>query len=414
MRIKILLAVCSVAATIAAPTAAEAAPPKPHPDHRAGDVAVRVERHAAFGGIRVTPDRSTIEVFVTHHDPALVRAAGAAAAGAPLKITMVEHSWAKLARLRDRIVADDAALVRQGVNVVKFGVSDTLNRVTLTVEDLTPAKRALLERRYGARLVAVVDGGPAAPVYSREDDSPPWNGGIVISFDATEGDCSTGAAVKNSAGREFLLTAGHCFTSGGKVYDRRVYQESDSRTTDDPTYMGLADAEYPMANTSGYDLALIDVGSSASGLIFRSKSPTTDASGVPQKGTIRAVVGTGLCTSGAFTGEKCASYVTEFDMTLKYGNGAMVIHVNELTRESASSTTPIAGPGDSGGPVYAVRTDGLYVAGTILAIPSNMMQGYLYCANNDWVYRGYKCSNVVYFAGIGSTLSHLGVSLVTL
>lgn len=77
-------------------------------DMHGGDVYEKVKHFPAYAGTRVTPDNSTIEVYVTLPEAALHSAAVSAAGGAPVKLTTVKHSYAKLSALMDRVLRDRA------------------------------------------------------------------------------------------------------------------------------------------------------------------------------------------------------------------------------------------------------------------------------------------------------------------
>ena len=68
--------------------------------------------------------------------------------------------------------------------------------------------------------------------------------------------------------------------------------------------------------------------------------------------------GTGQCRSGATSGWKCAA-VNGADLTRTYSDGATIKHLWRIGRPSQ--------PGDSGGSIVAIRTDGLYFNGIVSA-----------------------------------------------
>lgn len=410
MRIRTgVLAALVTAATVAAPTADAAPPPRPQPDTRAGIMLDHLERNPAFGGLRVSLDRQAVEVFVTRRDAGLERAARLAAAGAEVRFTLVRDSYAELNALRGRVHDDDAFLGRHGIDIVSWFTSSSLNTVKLGVVDLTQAKREFLERRYGGpEMVTVVPGARVTEAYSRQDDISPWNGGSVINvrWGTTSKNCSTGPAVRNAFGTEYLLSAGHCYSSSTSQI-RETWQEASFRTDDDPTFMGNGSGGRPVNGARGYDVATIRTNTSS--LVFATKHPLDQGSGYAQSGTFRAAENTGVCVSGAFSGHWCATYVIDFDGEVENPGGGILIHMNTARRDPQVSTA-IVGPGDSGGPVYAVRSDGTRaIAGLIVGHPENA--GGWSCANQDWRARGYECSNQVVFHGMGSLQAHLEMTV---
>lgn len=230
--------------------------------------------------------------------------------------------------------------------------------------------------------------------------------------------------MKNSAGKEFILTAGHCYVNPGQTvstYSRSTWQQYPNGGT--PLFFGNAKAELTANGVNGYDLAVISVdeGGGASGLNFRTDPPTQNASGVAQKRTITGTVGTRLCMSGAFSGERCAAEVDIFNAVYIEGQryaDPHVHHANRLKRDNTSES--IGGPGDSGGPVYQVQSDGLAISGIILGGQTNVDGNGLItyptpCWNTSYFpSRTTGCSSYGWFGGIGSILSHTGMTLLTL
>lgn len=387
-------------------------------DVHASDVAVAVEERAAFGGIRVTPDNSTIEVYVTHRDVALEAAARAAAGPAPLRFTTVRHSHKALRALQRRVLNDHRAGTL-GARLTGAPVIDSLNRVAVEIENHSAAKETAVLARYGRGNVVVRPGVPAfETAASRMDDFAQWNSGSFIyspQGQANTGTCSGGPGVKDTAGNEYLLSAGHCFINrlvgGTSGWDFPVYQGvKESTTLDDPVRIGTAKARYPRSFEEDMDISLMTLWDGGSGLSFVTTTHTaTTPFSRPQKAPIRAVEGTPVCTSGAYSGERCGAEVDAFDDPYPAGDGtATRVHVN---RAHSLTGAAIAGPGDSGGPVYQSRTDGLYVGGIISAIESPGLT----CPNNNTTYsnRGTWCSDIVLFTGINSTMGHFGVTLNT-
>jgi len=392
-------------------------------DMHGGDVYDRVNHFPTYAGIRVTPDNSTIEVYVTLPETALHSAAVAASGGAPVKLTTVRNSYARLSALMNRVLKDRAFIVDNDIDLVYVAVRDELNKVGVGIAGYTPEKATLIQTRYPKGMVVVTPEGPARPFYSRAYDINPWNGGSFISTNG-QSFCTSGPAVKGSTGKEYILTAGHCYVSPGQTvstYSRSTWQQYPGNAT--PPFFGNAKAELTAAGVNGYDLAVISVdeGGGASGLNFRTDPPTQSSSGAPQKRTITGTVGTRMCMSGAFSGERCAAEVDIFNGVFIEGQRYLdphVHHANRLVRDTSGE--PLAGPGDSGGPVYQVQPDGLAISGIILGGQSNVDgNGALtyptYCTNSSYFSGGRTgCSSHVWFGGIGSILSHTGMTLLTL
>jgi hypothetical protein len=383
----------------------------------AGAVLDRLSTRAAYGGIRVRPDGTTLEVYTTANDASFHAAARAAAGGAPVVFTRVSHSYAALKAVQARVERDMAWMHGAGIDIVSVGVSETLNRVRVGMVDYDAAKAAALERRYPAGTVTVTPEAHTASWASREHDTSPYHGGAL--YTTSLGRCTTGPAVQDAAGTRYLLSAGHCFldygTQNSFVYPATLgISEYGTWGT-----FGYARAQRPAAGVHGYDVSAIKVnsGTSIKGYVFQTDWPLdTSTNARPQVGTIRAVVGTGVCMSGGFSGERCAAHVTEFDQDYypDGGFGPIIAHVNAWTRDD--QTNAVGGPGDSGGAVYSVSSGGgAFIAGHVLGGPSdvNGQPLHLYdatCWNNSFVQRS-DCAWKGYFAGINSVLSTLGYTL---
>lgn len=304
-----------------------------------------------------------------------------------------QRTWSRLGQLRDRITHDLATLRGQGVDPTAWGPDVDLNTVTASVGTNASAAQQVFDASYGLGAVYVVVGdGAIRPAASRLNDSAPWNGGDYIADDG-QTDCSAGPPVTDSAGSLYMLTAGHCFRVGN-----RVLQGSHSVSGDHPTVVGNVTSQ---EEGSGYDYALVPA--STSTLDFRTSTPNVDGS-AHQYGSAGSVVGQPACASGAFSGERCGT-VTQVNQTITLSNGDLDIHM-QIVRNPG---VPLAGPGDSGGPVYGVHISGLQVQGMIIAVSGTPYQ----CPNGDPGGRGVICTDTVYFSDVTSLLAHAHLILHT-
>ena len=377
-------------------------------DMNAGLVMDKVEKMPTYAGLRVAPDGSTIEVFATRAEASLHAAAVSAAGGAPVKLTTVRHSYAALEAMTQRVLRDWDAIEATGIDIVSLGVKHGRNLVEVGISGYTSEKAARILERYASPMVDVVERKAAKPWVSRAFDVSPWNGGTFI-YTSSGDTCTSGPAVKNSSGQEFILTAGHCYVSPGttvSTYTRSTWQKSPLYASG--PFFGNAKAQLPANGAVGYDLAVINVNNDGGALGYNFQTDLPEQSGTygaPQKRTIRMAENVRGCMSGAYSGERCAATVVEFNQYFQIGNGPKIHHANMFRRDN---TEALGGPGDSGGPVYQVQSDGLAIGGYILGGPAQTT-----CWNNDYVDRGASCGYEGWFAGIGSILSYTGMSLLT-
>ncbi|MFC8201065.1 S1 family peptidase [Streptomyces sp. NPDC060006] len=139
---------------------------------------------------------------------------------------------------------------------------------------------------------------------------------------ATSWRCSLGFNVKNSAGADYFVTAGHC-TDGAGTW----YSNSGRTTVLGPT----AGSSFP---TNDYGL----VRYSNTGV---TKSGTAGTVDITRAAT--PAVGTNVIRTGSTTGTRTGR-VTALNATVNYGGGDVVYGMIQ--------TTVCAEPGDSGGPLY--------------------------------------------------------------
>ncbi|MFE9775480.1 S1 family peptidase [Streptomyces sp. NPDC005931] len=136
------------------------------------------------------------------------------------------------------------------------------------------------------------------------------------------GRCSLGFNVRNSAGTQYFLTAGHCTQGAGTWY------ANSGRTT-------------VLGSTSGSSFPGNDYGIVRYTNTSISKPGT--ANGVDITRAATPAVGTTVIRDGSTTGTH-SGRVTALNATVNYGGGDVVYGLIQ--------TTVCAEPGDSGGPLY--------------------------------------------------------------
>ncbi|MEV0222547.1 S1 family peptidase [Streptomyces sp. NPDC050704] len=139
---------------------------------------------------------------------------------------------------------------------------------------------------------------------------------------ATSWRCSLGFNVKNSAGADYFVTAGHCTDGAGTWYS------NSGRTT-------------VLGPTAGSSFPTNDYG------LVRYTNTSITKSGTAGNVDITSAatpsVGTNVIRTGSTTGTRTGR-VTALNATVNYGSGDIVYGMIQ--------TTVCAEPGDSGGPLY--------------------------------------------------------------
>jgi streptogrisin D len=221
-----------------------------------------------------------------------------------------------VARTGAELAAADASLkVTLKVPGTTFAVEPVSNQVVVTVDDsVTGAKLASVEA------VVAKLGDKARIERAPGTLSVNISGGDAIY--AGGGRCSLGFNVRNSAGADYFLTAGHCTRS------------SATWTNGSATLGTRAGSSFP-----GNDY----------GIVRYTNTSITKTGGVGSQDITSAgtpAVGATVTRRGSTTGIR-SGRVTALNSTVNYAEGS----VSGLIR-----TTVCAQPGDSGGPLYSGTT----------------------------------------------------------
>ncbi len=293
-------------------------------------------RPADFGGAYLDPASGGLVVQV--HRGARAGAARAALAALtatrraarPLTVTTVEHSYAELAALRDRVPRAAPWAAAAAPVLAEWGVDVVHNRVAIGVTAVTPRLRALARATFGPAVeLHRVERSRRA---SRVSDTAPWSGGGVITTDL--GSCTSGFAVQDTiTGLIGMVTAGHCATAGSTISNNGVPQGVVIQRD-------LSDG--------GRDYAIY-TGSTYLNRIYTGPVDSGETRMISGLELIVLVGQTGLCFVGAARGASCDTVVTEVDVCVRFTDDVTTCGLN---RAANTADVPLTRPGDSGGPVY--------------------------------------------------------------
>jgi hypothetical protein len=183
--------------------------------------------------------------------------------------------------------------------------------------------------------------------WHRRDDIQPFWGGAGLTNSGLL--CSSGYAVRNSAGTVFSVTAGHCFANGANVL-----VESGLRS-----YGTVSGRRLPTVTGHPMDMELLG-GQTYAGQVY--SGGVTSMTGRPVAAAGAAFEGySNYCHSGRTTGENCGHTATD--------TGAQVCTQSGCKSPVIAFTggTMIQG-GDSGGAFYAIDGSGkAWIRGHVIA-----------------------------------------------
>jgi hypothetical protein len=187
----------------------------------------------------------------------------------------------------------------------------------------------------------------ASDNFHRRDDVPAFWGGAGLSAGGAL--CSSGYAVRNSAGTVFMTTAGHCYNVGATVLT-----ESGLRT-----YGVVSNRHLPTFNGQPRDVELLG-GQSYAGRIYT--GGVTSTTSVPVFAAGEAVEGfTNYCHSGRTTGENCGHTAVDIDGQVCTGTGCkspVIVFQGGVLSQG----------GDSGSPFYVMDSSGrAWIRGHVIA-----------------------------------------------
>ncbi|KAB2345182.1 chymotrypsin family serine protease [Actinomadura rudentiformis] len=183
---------------------------------------------------------------------------------------------------------------------------------------------------------------------SRLEDTAPYWGGARIWNPAKKLNCTSGFGVKNSNGTGFLLTAAHCFTPPERV----------SR------YTSVTTIGYASHENWAHDILLVTT--HAGGRIYDGGVGSGEFS-KSVYGWDWVYSGEYLCASGSVSGVIC-NYTQGNGFTYSYcdydSDGDWTCR-NDLLLAIQMDGLRASQGGDSGGPVFSLRNDGVVAKGII-------------------------------------------------
>lgn len=184
-------------------------------------------------------------------------------------------------------------------------------------------------------------------LWNRRDDVQSFWGAAGITDGAFI--CSSGYAVRDSSGRRFMTTAGHCFADGATVM-----VESGART-----YGTVSNRHLPSVNGGWADMELVG-GQSYSPALYTAGVTSTTHRRVVSAGDACFLCGR-YCHSGRTTGENC-------DHTAIWLSGLVCTESGCMFPTTVFTGGNLPQRGDSGGAFYGMDNYGnAWIRGNVIA-----------------------------------------------
>lgn len=307
-------------------------------------------------------------------------------------------------RESDRVAAYVFAQAREGriPQPTRIGLNATANELQVAFTDSDFAKISVQELKTDTEAATgvtptVVNGTQRFVAASRQNDSTPWYGGSAMTR-VTGGKnyyCSTGFAISKPDTPTRILSAAHCDLSGNLAWKDGA---------GDPFSAGGADIS---VEPDGIESMIIYPTGGATGRVYGgpwNATPSHVRYSLKVGGSYSNSLGDYVCLSGAMSGENClATQIYAINQNIECPDNPG--HTCKL--HLADNSTQIVAIGDSGGPVYALRSDGRVSARGIISALAAPTTCSISTAQPT------LCSYDIAFAPISTILTRWGRTVMT-
>ncbi|WP_433830210.1 hypothetical protein ACQP2E_10255 [Actinoplanes sp. CA-015351] len=278
-------------------------------------------------------------------------------AGVDMATNTVALSRAETEVLREQVQnAVDNTPAIAAADVWKTDVDRETGRVAITMGDVTSPAAQALEDLFGDRVELITEANPQVTAQvGRLADNLPYYGGARVR--TANSHCTTAFAWNISTTQQGLLTAGHCYPTGGYVYTNQG--QAIGSIVNNNTRENYTNGTVKLQGQSVYrgDMAVVPATSGTAARIYRGNASSTTSAPVKSMWHRRSQAGDKFCTGGSFSGEICGWTVKSAGGNVKssgYWTRGIVMSKNK--------TGWCTRGGDSGGPVYTVNSDGSVAA----------------------------------------------------
>jgi hypothetical protein len=284
--------------------------------------------------------------------------------GAVVTVKAEKYSARQLQATHARV--PDSATFGKAPELSTWAVDPSTNSVQVGVTAPTPELAARAKAEFGdlvtllrrPHLYPASGGTKAAAPLGRLNDNPPLYGGDRITGGPAPGkNCTSGFAVRNRAGLEYMLTAGHCYSEGVTVSANTWLSRVGFRRYGN----GLMDHEL-LENIPGAQVAY----TTASGHMWEGGVTTTTSA--PVTNAMDSCTGCQVFFGGSYTGKSLATLHGPKTTIRECLNTTCSQFYDVINVQEALGNDPICRHGDSGGPVYAFNNTGITAVGLITAI----------------------------------------------
>lgn len=241
------------------------------------------------------------------------------------------------------------------------------NRVLVKATTVTEEMRTALASRYAPDQLALLltDEQPPELLSRASDTSPFWGGSVATTSTggSTRWHCTIGFPWTYN-GADYFITAGHC--TGLNTYTWMPRYGTDIvgvvRKDGWNNNTGSVKIDGQSYNTGDVSLVQLFYSYQAGYSIYVGGPRSTVSRTIGGVASKRAKKGDKVCAGGSVTGELCGWKVTDGSTDVRYRDGTLARNVVYATK-----TETCAAMGDSGGPIYTVRSNGMVTARGVLS-----------------------------------------------
>ncbi|WP_444951749.1 hypothetical protein [Micromonospora ureilytica] len=301
-------------------------------------------------------------------------------AATPVQGLRVTRSIAQLEQVKDEAI-DPGAGVPDRDAIFMTEPDAESNRINVYVNRLSEPLLQALAKRFGTDSIAIrYMAETTSTGDARNNDTSPFYGGAKTSTPST---CTTGFSWRNGSAN-MMLTAGHCAPGGGDLSTPSSVIGYVTPNSSENWNNGTGTVYLSGQTTYRGDVALSSVvsGKATSPYIYRGGPGSSSGAAVGEMWSRAPVSGDKYCVGGHVTGEKCNWTVYSTGINFKHSDGATARNVvRSFYRNDGVCTIG----GDSGGPVYTVRSDGKVAAkGIHHGHSSNSVSGCMQVFTDIW------------------------------
>ena len=370
---------------------------------------------SGLAGLVVEPENNVLRMYWHGTTPAAVTdvIAKGRATGITVRTASAPYTDAQLQAEIARMVKQSASAGATGRRVVEASAKPDGTGINVTVSGLptgvtTAAARAAVPALNSA-IPLTVTAGEGLRVATRYLDSPAYWGGAYIT-NGSEGCSDAFGVTGNNGAATYMLSAWHCGMGTGTWRTGKVNYTDG---TSEQNTLGSVIS----TNAKGNDGEAILTNEGSDGAVYYGtpiNPPNGDLgtySGIAVAGSAGSTIGDLVCTSGSYTGTVCSIRVAATGVTISPTdqNGTVIATFTNMINAQLPGVS-VAGNGDSGGPVFAIRTtDQRAIARGVISSISTTTTNLRPCTG--YVYTGRQCSQSVYYGDITRIMSTIGVHI---